>query len=99
MPRLTFNQYGHLSGQLPNECVTDCSHSGACDSDVEYWVNKLHFTEAIEAVRELAVRHLREYGAWDDLDTADTETLAQRILWIAAGDVKESGEPWYGLGH
>lgn len=97
MPRLSFNEYGYISGQLPNQCVEDCSHSGACDSDVEHWVNKLHFAEALEPHRERAISYLREYGAWDDLETADMDTLAQRILWTAACDVRETGEHWFGI--
>jgi hypothetical protein len=96
---MTFNEYGYLQGEIPAECVADCSHQGACDDDVAFWVRKLGFEEAIAAARPQAVSYLRDFGAWDDLDTASNETLAQRILWTACCDVRESGEPWIGLVH
>ena len=50
-------------------------------------------------VLEQEITYLKDFGAWDDLQTADAETLAQRVLWIAAGDQDESGEPWLGMMH
>ena len=32
---------------------------------------------------------LRECGAWDDLQTADRETLRRRLAWVAAGYIRE----------
>ena len=33
----------YKDGSLPQDCIDDCSHSGSCDNDVEYWLNKLDF--------------------------------------------------------
>jgi hypothetical protein len=99
MQGLTFNEQGLLIGTIPAECVQECSSQGSVDAAVEYWVNRLHFDEAITPVRDKAIAYLRDYGAWEDLDRADDETLAQRILWTACCDVKENGEPWLGLTH
>lgn len=93
---ITFDlKYGWLaSGQFPADCIETCSASGRNDEAVEYWVQKLSFNPP----RDLMARYLKEYGAWDDLDTADDETLAQRVLWTACHDIREQGE-WFGLVH
>lgn len=96
--RISFDaKYGHIqSGQFPAECIRDCSASGSTDEAVEYWRKKLDFVAALEPVRPLVERYLREYGAWDDLATADIETLADRVLWTACCDIQE-GQGWCGL--
>jgi len=88
-----------LVEDLPEECVRDCSTPGQDASEaVSYWRRRLGFT----VPRAFAVDYLRGFGAWDDLATADDETIAERVLWIFAGDAREalaSGEePRYYLG-
>lgn len=92
-------KYGWLSsGHFPVDCILDCSAQGSVDGSVEYWSNKLGFETALEPVRDLVERYLKEFGAWDDLASADMETLAHRVLWTACGDIREQGE-WLGLVH
>lgn len=98
-----FNQYGHFTGEIPAECVADCSQPGQdASADVEQWLEKLDFA----VPRDMAIRYLKEFGAWplesDDYDRgledmSDSE-LAATVLWIACGDIKEQGE-WIGLVH
>ena len=97
---ITFHsQYGWLySGSFPADCIAECSASGAVDNAVEYWRNKLNLSAALEPVRPIVERYLKEFGVWDDLQTADIDTLANRVLWIACGDIREQGE-WLGLVH
>lgn len=97
---ITFDpRYGYLSsGSFPADCIESCSASGAVDDAVEYWRKKLGLSEALEPVRPLVERYLREFGAWDDLATADIDTLADSVLWIACCDIAEQGE-WSGLSH
>ena len=35
------------------------------------------------------VSELRGYGAWDDVDLSDKDSNIQRMIWIAACDLKE----------
>lgn len=92
-------RYGHLaSGSFPADCIEACSASGAVDSAVEYWRNELNLVEVLTPVRPLVESYLKEFGAWDDLQTAEMERLANRVLWIACGDIREQGE-WLGLCH
>lgn len=94
---ITFNQYGYIqSGSFPNECIADCSASGSADDAVEYWRDKLNFVTALEPVRDRVESYLEEFGAWDDLATADMEILADRVLWTACCGIKEYGD-WFGV--
>lgn len=90
-------KYGHLmQGHIPADCIEACSGSGRVDDSVEYWRIKLNLSAILEPVRPLVESYLKEYGAWDDLQTADIDTLADRILWTACCDIKEQGD-WHGL--
>lgn len=85
-----FTYFDGLSGapivRLSQACVNACSHSGPCDDDVAHWVPRVEWLADDATLR----RSLRECGAWDDLDSADTDTLRSRALWLAACDCKES---------
>ena len=89
-----FDKYGWFTGKLSEECIKDCSHSGDCFDDVEFWVKKLDF----QVPREKAILYLKETGGWsaEELDSLDDVGLAQKILWLACCDFKENGE-WFGL--
>jgi hypothetical protein len=71
--------------QLPKECIQDCSRSGDVSNQVKYWRIKLNF----QVCRNNAIRCLEGYGAWDDLESASDETIAERVLWLACGDFSE----------
>ncbi len=73
---------------MPLEAVYDCSHQGECDDDVEHWSSKIARPErcTVEPLRA----ELKEYGAWDEDELADDDTNWQRIIWIAAGNIKEN---------
>lgn len=91
-----FDTYGNFHGELPADCVRDCSHAGQCDADVAFWRAQLDF----QVPRDLAIAYLAEFGAWEraDLMAKGDDDLADIVLWIACGDLRESGE-WFGLIH
>lgn len=95
---IEFDASGLLVSELPPQCVSDCSHPGPCDSDVAAWSHRLDIAGALKPVADLARDYLREFGAWDDLDDADVQTLAERVLWVACRDAAENGA-WFGLLH
>lgn len=76
--------YGEHVGRfsVPREAARDCSRPGPADDAVAHWAAKRRSWPA----RESIVRELREYGAWDDLDAADEETIRYRLFWIMAGN-------------
>lgn len=66
------------------------SHTGRCDDDVKT------LSEVPGIARQLAkldpltlIRELKEYGAWDTEELSDHEQNLQRILWLAACDIRE----------
>ena len=91
-----FDPHGYMLGVLPADCISDCSHSGPCEADVEYWRKRLDF----EVPREKAIGYLREFGAWtaEELAAKTAEELAEVVLWSACCDIRESGQ-WLGLVH
>jgi hypothetical protein len=90
-----FDQYGYFLEEIPSECVEECTAAGQDASEsVEAWIERLDF----RVPRALAIKYLKEFGAWEKLDEEDDITLAMRCLWIACGDIKENGE-WFGLVH
>jgi len=90
-----FDAHGWFTGNLPAECVADCTTPGQdAGPSVDYWRKRLDF----QVPRELAVKYLRDFGAWDSLETDSDDNLARRVLWIACGDIRENGE-WFGLIH
>lgn len=101
-PKPWFTENGWLNRKFPKACIEDCAHQGDCCDDCERWVRELPgFEESIHEVRTLAENWIREYGAWDyetEIKAFSDFDLAVRVLWIAAGDIKEQGE-WFGLVH
>ena len=84
-----FDERGELLKPLPGQCIEDCSGSGRVDDEVAYWVNALKFDLGLP--RERAINFLSEYGAWelDELDGMDDFNLAEKVLWIFCGNIKE----------
>ena len=76
--------------EMTKEWALQCSHAGDCLADI---------VEAIECpaiVAQLAqiedgdlFDELSEYGAWDDVELSDRQKNEQRIIWIAAGNIRE----------
>lgn len=79
--------FNRFTLDLPDEAVSDCSHTGACDEDVFVWSKAIPRPDEItpDALRS----ELKEYGAWDSDELADDDTNWQRIIWLAAGNIKE----------
>jgi hypothetical protein len=91
-----FDNFGLLQRVIPQECVSDCAHPGPCDDDVAFWRAKLEF----EIPRDLAIKYLREFGAWtaEELSAQSDENLAEKVLWLACGTMRD-GDEWFGLMH
>lgn len=66
------------------------SHQGQCDADVKALSEVPAVRRQLAKLdRALLATELKEYGAWDDVELADHAQNLQRIVWIAAGDIKE----------
>lgn len=84
----------HVIDNLPEECVAECSAPGQpADEAVAYWLAQPEVAAIIGAVpAEDLRRHLNEYGAWEADDLADDHANRERLLWLAACDMREGGE-------
>ena len=96
--KLYWASFNRFELRLPGQCVTDCSHSGQCDSDVEGWVEKIR--AQIEAdnfpnkpTPDKIRAELKEYGAWEPEELADDEQNFRRLIWIAAGNINDDKTP------
>lgn len=79
--------FNRFSLELPQDCIADCSHSGQCYDDVKYWADEIN--RPAEITPEKLAAELKEYGAWESEDLADDGANWQRLIWIAAGNLKE----------
>ena len=79
--------FNRFSLDLPDECVIDCAHQGPCDEDVEFWFLKLDTSQfpSADAIRA----ELRECGAWDKDELIDNDANLRRLIWIAAGQIRD----------
>lgn len=72
-----------------------CSHSGACDPDVEALCAEEGVRTQIAAWDpETLQAELAEYGAWEETELADHEANIKRMVWIACNDVAENPEDY-----
>jgi hypothetical protein len=72
---------------LPDQAILDCAHSGPCDEDVNYWAPRINRPEAITA--EVLRAELKECGAWDTEELTDDSVNWERLIWLAAGQIKD----------
>lgn len=86
--------FNGFSLELPEEAVMDCSHAGRCDDDVTRWHGYIDFSHI--SVTQLK-KELYEYGAWTDEELEDRRENEERLLWIAAGNLKEEQEEVRGM--
>lgn len=81
-----------LSMTMAQAC--SASHSGQCDADVLALSKEPDIAAQLDSIPPAALREeLREYGAWEDAELSDHTQNLQRILWIAANDLREGNRP------
>lgn len=80
-------QFERFALTLPAEAIAACSHPGDCGPDVEAWAPEID--RPAEITPEALRAELEEYGAWDDAQLADDNANWERIIWIAAGNLRE----------
>jgi hypothetical protein len=67
------------------------SHQGSCDADVEYLLTLPTIKRQLKKISDdVLAAELREYGAWSDEELQDRAANEARIIWLAAGDIKEN---------
>jgi hypothetical protein len=76
--------------KMPNAAVFEMSGAGAADEFVAYWASRIKRPAAVTP--EALAAELREYGAWDPDELSDDADNWRRILWIAAGNLREESQ-------
>ena len=72
---------------LPDQAVEDIARPGQqADDAVVHWQPRIDLTGIDDADLR---SELAEYGAWDDAQLADRHENEQRILWVAACNIRE----------
>lgn len=95
---LYWAQFNRFEFRMTGQAVIDCSHSGACDSDVAHWaprvaeqVQKDNFRRKPTPAKIRA--ELAEYGGWSDEELQDDARNWERIIWCAAHNIREDDAP------
>ena len=73
---------------LPDQAVEDMARPGQqADGAVALWQPQID----LRGIDDADLRsELAEYGAWDDAQLADRHDNEQRILWVAACNIREA---------
>ena len=81
---------GLIELQMTVEQAESASHSGDCDEDTRELSKVPAIAEQLAKLDPTALSaELREYGAWGAEELADHDQNLQRILWLAACDIRE----------
>ena len=84
---------GRIELNIPQGLESVGYHSGACDSDIAELMELDSIKAQLSAiVPQVLSDELKEFGAWDDSELAHHRDNLARILWIACGDLVDSGE-------
>ena len=85
-----YSSYG-IELRMTKAEAASASHPGPCDDDVRALSRVPHIAKQLSAIDPALLRkELQECGAWDDEELRDHDQNLQRILWIAAGDIRNS---------
>ncbi len=81
---------GRIELQMTKAQAASASHQGSCDESVLALSREPRIARQLAKIDPDILRlELAEYGGWDEEDLADHEQNLQRLLWIAAGDIKD----------
>ena len=76
--------------ELTKDQVLSCSHAGDCLADVLETLTHPNIVTQLAQIEDGDLfDELSEYGAWDDVELSDRQKNEQRIIWIAAGNIRE----------
>jgi hypothetical protein len=81
---------GTIELQMSLDDAESASHQGQCLNDVKALAQMPHIKAQLDSLDPSDVaKELKVYGAWDDEELADHDENMLRLLWVAAGDIKE----------
>jgi len=84
---------GRIELNIPQGLESVGYHSGACDSDIAELMKLDSIKAQLSAIApQVLSDELKEFGAWDESELSNHGDNLARILWIACGDLVDSGE-------
>jgi len=82
--------FQRFSINLTKAEALSASHPGDCDADVKALLRIPRVRRQLERLGNDAIRaELKEYGAWTDAELRDIADNFQRLVWLAACDIRE----------
>lgn len=76
--------------QMTKTQARECSHPGDCAEDVKALLKAPRIKAQFKRLNPDDIKaELSEYGAWDSAELSDAGMNQVRILWIAAGNIRE----------
>jgi len=82
--------FDRFTVSMPHEAAKDLSRPGQpADDAAAHWAPRI--ARPTRATRLALAAELREYGAWSAEELEDDAQNWQRILWIAAGNIRDNG--------
>ena len=84
--------------RIPGQCAMDCSTPGRDASDsVKHWLPKVRAQIEKDCFPNKPTpdkirAELAEYGAWEDSELNDADTNMERLIWIAACNIRDDDE-------
>lgn len=79
--------------QMTKEQALSASHPGECDEDVKALLENKKIARQLDRIpAEKIAAELKEFGAWDEEELKDESANRERIIWIAAGNIKEESK-------
>ena len=86
-----FASFNRFELDLPLSIVVACSQPGQdASSDVEQALRDIKLLHQLDQMDTEDIREeLAEYGAWDEEQLADDEENLRRLVWVAAGQLRD----------
>jgi len=84
-----YSNYGN-DLRLTKKDAAQCSHSGDCEADVLFVMQKKYVKKQLAAIKpDQLKKELRDYGAWSEDELKNYQQNLVRWVWISAGDIIE----------
>ena len=80
-------QFERFEIKMTRRVALRCSHSGDCEADIR--ANLKNVSRPRKCTKEALKAELAEYGAWENNELNDDEMNWIRIVWLAAGNIKD----------
>lgn len=82
--------FNRFTLEMTKKQALSCSHPGPCDNDVEVLLKAKKIRQQLDKISDYDLRsELKEWGAWSDEELTNRQKNEQRIVWIAACNIKD----------